>query len=86
MKSFLINTLYNALRWYVSTGVFDRLSALVVDLIAIDIPGSQKKNQVIEFAANEFGMVKSEFNEIIIDAIISVTRLKDSGIDGPVMT
>ena len=76
MRNFLINTVYATLRWYVSTNVFDRLAALVLQLTNVDIPGSEKRAQVIEFAANEFGLIQDEANNIVIDAVIAVTRLK----------
>lgn len=78
MKGILINTLYTALRWYVSTGIFDRLSALVVQLIHVDIPGDEKRNQIIEFLKKEFGLVWGEMSGMTIDAIIAVTRLKEA--------
>ncbi|MEA3641298.1 MAG: hypothetical protein VBE63_15340 [Lamprobacter sp.] len=78
MKAILINTLYNTLRWYVSTGIFDRLAGLVRQLTRAEIPGRDKRAQVIEFAEQEFGLIWGEASSIVIDAIIAVTRLKDA--------
>jgi uncharacterized metal-binding protein len=76
MKTLLINTLYSTLRWYVSSGVFDRLSTLVTQLISVDIPGSAKRTQVSEFLEKEFGLIWGEASGIVVDAVISITRLK----------
>ena len=76
MRNIIINTIYTALRWYVSTGAFDRIASLVTDLISESIPGEQKKGRVVEFAKLEFGTVWAEMNAIAIDAIIAITRLK----------
>lgn len=76
MRDYLINAIYAALRWYVSTGLFDRLSALVMQLSAVDIPGHKKREQVIAFAESELHMIWGEANSIVIDAVIAITRLK----------
>jgi hypothetical protein len=78
MKTLLINTLYGTLRWYVSSGIFDRLASLVCQLTRVDIAGHDKRAQVIEFAEQEFGLIWGEASSIVIDAIIAITRLKEA--------
>lgn len=76
MKALLINTAFNALRWYVSGGIFDRVAALVVMLINEDVPGEQKRERVIEFVRNEYGILWGGAQTIVLDAVIALVRLK----------
>ena len=76
MRKFLINTIYTALRWYVSTGIFDRTAALVLMLTTEDIPGLDKRQKVIDFFKGEYGLIWGEATTTVIDAVIAVTRLK----------
>ena len=76
MRNFLINTVYAALRWYVSTGIFDRTAALVLMLTTEDIPGLDKRQKVIDFFKGEYGLIWGEATTTVIDAVIAVTRLK----------
>lgn len=78
MRDYLINGLYAMLRWYVSTGIFDRLAALVQQLSAVDIPGAEKRAQVIAFAEAEFDLVWGASNRIVLDAVIAIARLKQA--------
>jgi hypothetical protein len=76
MKSFLIETAFTALRWYVSSGIFDRVAALVTALIDQDIPGEQKREKVIQFFEDEYGLIWGAATNIVLDAVIALTRLK----------
>jgi cytochrome b len=76
MKSLLLNALYALVRAYVNSGVFDRVAALVEELIDTDIPGSEKRDTVLQFVKDEFGEVWGLMTSIVVDLIIAVTRLK----------
>jgi hypothetical protein len=76
MKSFLIDSIFRMLRWYVSTGIFDRTAALVLMLTTEDIPGLDKRQKVIDFFKGEYGLIWGEATTIVLDAVIAITRLK----------
>jgi len=65
----LITTAFNALRFYVGTKPFDRISGLVESLIEdTSRTGSEKRNFVINSAISEFGTL----SKAIIRAVIEV--------------
>lgn len=76
MKSFLIDGIFRLLRWYVSTGIFDRTAALVLVLTTEDMPGLDKRQKVIDFFKGEYGLIWGEATTTVLDAVIAVTRLK----------
>jgi hypothetical protein len=76
MRVILLNTAYNALRWYVSSGIFNRVAALIIRLITEDVPGEQKRERVIEFVRHEYGILWGGAQTIVIDAVIALVRLK----------
>lgn len=72
--------IFNLVRAYVNSGIFDRIEDLVRSLIEDDRPGSAKKQMVIDFAVSELklapnGLLPAKW-KMIIDLIIAVTRLR----------
>ena len=76
MKEFLLNALITLVKVYVSSGVFDRVSQLVEDLILQDIPGVEKRELVLNAVRDEFGHLWGSLTSVVVDLIIAVTRLK----------
>jgi len=72
MNSMWTTIIFNAVRVLAGSGLFDRTAILIRDLITIDIPGSDKKQQVIEFLQRE----RAAISGIIIDGIIFAVRLR----------
>jgi hypothetical protein len=64
--------IFNAVRVLAGSGLFDRAAALIRNLINLDMPGADKKQQVIEFLKRE----RATLSGIIIDGIIFAVRLK----------
>jgi hypothetical protein len=72
MNSMWSAIIFNAVRVLVGSGIFDRTAILIRDLINTDIPGDDKKQQVIEFLQRE----RATLSSIVIDGIIFAVRLK----------
>jgi hypothetical protein len=72
----LFNTAFAAFRWWLGTAQFDRVSELVRKLIFSDMPGTQKKELVIEQFWDEVERLRKAPAGILIDGIIFFTRLK----------
>jgi hypothetical protein len=72
MNSLWTTIIFNTVRVIAGSGLFDRAAILIRDLITIDIPGSEKKQQVIEFLQRE----RATLSGIIIDGIIFAVRLR----------
>jgi hypothetical protein len=72
MKETFIIIAYNAIRMYVGTGLFDRISAEAKNLIFTNMPGQEKMNHLKTFFMRE-GIIVSG---IIRDLIVSIVRLR----------
>jgi len=72
MKALLISTIYNALRLYVGSGLFDRIIDKVRMLTALDLTGQAKMKLVLEFAQSEL----VGLGETLIRAVVEVYLLK----------
>jgi hypothetical protein len=72
MQQSLITAAYTLIRFAIGSGLFDRASALVRNLIFADIPGDEKKAQVIEFLKREGAALSG----IAIDLIIAIVRAR----------
>lgn len=69
---------YQFIRWWVSSGLFDRIAELVLDLTLETIPGNEKKQRVIQFVQAEGQVLVKKsgaFLEIAIDLIIAAVRI-----------
>ena len=72
MNSMWTTIIFNAVRVLAGSGLFDRAAALIRNLINLDMPGADKKQQVIEFLKRE----RATLSGIIIDGIIFAVRLR----------
>jgi len=74
MQAILLNLIYVLLRYYAGSEAFERVRSLVVELIDSDIPGSEKRDYVLNWAKNELSEIKS----YVISAVIEIVLLKTS--------
>lgn len=74
-KSAFLALAYKALRWYLGSGIFDRVAQLVLLLLNDDSKtGAQKRDTVLTFALAEFSAV----SKLAISAAIEIVLLKIS--------
>jgi hypothetical protein len=79
IKSYFLNAAITGLRWYIGSGVFDRVSGLVRLLMFSDLSGGEKRAKVFEFAENEYGIVGGAVSRKLkygIAAVVEVTLLQ----------
>ncbi|NCC26591.1 MAG: hypothetical protein EOM22_00185 [Gammaproteobacteria bacterium] len=72
MQQSLITAAYALIRFAIGSGLFDRASSLVRNLIFADIPGAEKKAQVIEFLKREGAALSG----IAVDLLIAIVRAR----------
>ena len=63
---------FNFIRFAVTSGLFDRVSSVVRNLINADMPGEQKKAMVKKFIADN-GI---DFGGFMLDLVIAITRAR----------
>jgi len=74
MQSLLLSTIYNALRLYVGSGLFNRIIAQVIAVSTSQVSGQEKMAMVLEFAKRE----AMNLSETLIRAVVEVFLLKQS--------
>ena len=75
MKSYFLNLAISALRWYIGTGAFDRITGLIRELIETSASGDEKRRYVLDFARHEYNFI-SDSARFSVKAIIELTLLR----------
>ena len=72
MNSTLITSAFVAIRFAIGSGLFDRVAALVRNLIYSRMPGDDKKKLVEEFVQKEGAALSG----IALDLVIAIVRAR----------
>lgn len=73
-QTYFLSLALSALRWYLGTGVFDRVVTLVKQLIGDSSKsGAEKRAYVMDFAESELKLIGQEY---IVKAIVELTLAK----------
>lgn len=72
MNPYVAVLIFNALRLAMSSGLFDRVSAVVRGLINAHMDGGDKKEAVRQYLRDN----RLELRGIMLDGVIFVTRLR----------
>jgi hypothetical protein len=71
-----IGIAYHAIRWYVGTGVFDRIAELVEEMAGnAALSGDEKRDIVLGWAKDEFTLIRTR----IVDLVIALVLLRQLG-------
>lgn len=73
-KDAAITAIYGALRWYAGSGVFDRVTQMVAEMMNADLTGAEKREKVVQWAKEEFAFIRGN----LVRAIIEVYLLKQT--------
>lgn len=73
-KEVALTAIYNALRWYVGSGVFARVTQMVEEMMSADFTGAEKREKVVQWAKEEFAFIRGN----VVRAIIEVYLLKQT--------
>lgn len=71
LKQAIIKAAYVAIRTYVGSGIFNRISELVLDLVNVNMPGDDKKKRVREVMKSEYAALTT----IVVDTVIQIVLM-----------
>ncbi len=74
MKTLLLAAIFNALRLYAGSGLFDRVAACVQSLMASDLPGADKMSLVFDFLGSEAQAIGTTLVRAIVEVVLLKTR------------
>lgn len=68
--------IYSFIRWWIGSGIFDRIKDLVIEMTNSDKSNEEKRLYVIATVLSEYNMLKTRF----IDLVISTVLIKLKGV------
>ncbi len=71
MQSILLTLAITLIKWYVGTGVFYRIEALVIEMIKSDMTNEQKRQYVIDTIKKEYAMIRTRLIDMVIGSILT---------------
>lgn len=70
----MASVIYSFIRWWIGTGIFDRIKALVTEMMSADLTNEEKRLYVITKINEEYALIKVRFIDLIISIVL--IRLK----------
>ena len=64
------------IKWYVGTGVYDRIAQLVKEMVNSDKTNSEKRDYVIQKTKEEFSLIKTRVIDIVIGSVLETLEKK----------
>jgi hypothetical protein len=71
----MVGLIYSFIRWWIGSGIFDRIAQLVIEMMSSTKTDDEKKQYVVEMAQTEFNTLKGR----VIDLIINIVLIKVKG-------
>jgi hypothetical protein len=68
--------IYSFIRWWIGSGIFDRIKDLVIEMMNSDKSNEEKRLYVITKVLSEYAMLKTRFVDLVISTVL--IKLKDS--------
>lgn len=70
----MTSVIYSFIRWWIGTGVFDRIKDLVTEMMSSELTNDEKRLYVITKINEEYALIKVRFIDLIISIVL--IRLK----------
>lgn len=71
MQSILLTLAITLIKWYVGTGVFGCIEALVMEMVNSDMPNEGKRQYVIDATKKEYAMIRTRIIDMVIGSILT---------------
>lgn len=71
MQALMITVIIKLIKWYVGTGVFDRIEALVLEMTDTTLTNDDKRHYVVFTIKKEFTMIKTRIIDMVIGTILT---------------
>lgn len=71
----MVSIIYSFIRWWIGSGVFDRIKGLVTEMLSTELTNDEKRNYVITIINEEYALLKVR----VIDLIISIVLIQIKG-------
>lgn len=71
MQTVILALVVGLLKWYIGTGIFDRIEALVLEMVNSDKTNEEKREYVIAAIKTEYVMLKTRVVDMVIGLVLT---------------
>ncbi len=75
MQAFVLAVAVGLIKWYVGTGVFNRIEALVMEMVNSTLSNDEKRQYVIDTVKKEYDMIRTRIIDMVIGSVLTKTQL-----------
>lgn len=70
MKEMFLLAVTKFVRWYVGTGVYERIKELVIEMVSSDKTNDEKRQYVIEMIKKEYETIRTRLIDVVIGTVL----------------
>ena len=71
MQALLLSMAVGLIKWYVGTGVFSRIEALVMEMVNTTLTNTEKRQYVIDTIKKEYTMIRTRIIDMVIGSVLT---------------
>lgn len=71
MQALLLAMAVGLIKWYVGTGVFERIEALVLEMVSTTLTNAEKRQYVIDTIKKEYTMIRTRIIDMVIGSVLT---------------
>ncbi len=68
----MVPVIYSFIRWWIGSGIFDRIQDVVMEMMSSDLTNDEKRTYVITKILAEYDLLKVR----VVDLVISIVLVK----------
>ena len=71
MQALFLSLAITLIKWYVGTGVFSRIEALVMEMVNTTLTNTEKRQYVIDTIKKEYTMIRTRIIDMVIGSVLT---------------
>lgn len=71
MKTMILSIVVSLIKWYIGSGVFARIEALVLEMVKSELTNDEKRQYVINVVKSEYTMLRTRVIDMVIGSVLT---------------
>ncbi len=71
MQAIFLSIAVGLIKWYVGSGVFARIEALVLQMVNSELTNDEKRQYVIDTVKGEYTMIRTRVVDMVIGSVLT---------------
>lgn len=71
MKTMILSIIVGLIKWYIGSGVFARIEALVLEMVKSELTNDEKRQYVINVVKSEYTMLRTRVIDMVIGSVLT---------------